>query len=189
MVCRSYTWQHKPPPLAPLSCFRERVGEWGENGEWYFSLSCSQTPHGQCQTVTIGVVCGGAYGGLLIQMQRISLRSSGLRRKQNLEKILGLKVTQLSCLFFTFSPPLFFRFSSLLFFFFCCAFCWLYCVRKSFWGKLLGEKKGRGSWNEIFFGICGSTLHGFLTESYSFWYGLKDLFILHELADKVVLDR
>ena len=26
-----------------------------------------------------------------------------------------------------------------------------------------------------------------LTESYSFWYGLKDLFTLHKLADKVVL--
>ena len=39
-------------------------------------------------------------------------------------------------------------------------------------------------------------LHGFLpfspvplTELYSFWYGLKDLFTLHKLADKVVLDR
>ena len=26
-----------------------------------------------------------------------------------------------------------------------------------------------------------------LTESCSFWYGLKDLFTLHKLADKVVL--
>ena len=38
-------------------------------------------------------------------------------------------------------------------------------------------------------------LHGFLpfslvslTELCSFWYGLKDLFTLHKLADKVVLD-
>ena len=44
-------------------------------------------------------------------------------------------------------------------------------------------------------GIFGSMLHGFLpfspaylTRSYSFWYGLKDLFTLHELADKVVLE-
>ena len=44
-------------------------------------------------------------------------------------------------------------------------------------------------------GIFRSTLHGFLpfsvaslTESCSFWYGLKDPFTLHKLADKVVLD-
>ena len=28
-----------------------------------------------------------------------------------------------------------------------------------------------------------------LTELCSFWYGLKDLFTLHKLADEVVLDR
>ena len=28
-----------------------------------------------------------------------------------------------------------------------------------------------------------------LTELCSFWYGLKDLFTLHKLANKVVLDR
>ena len=28
-----------------------------------------------------------------------------------------------------------------------------------------------------------------LTESYSFWYGLKDHFTLHKLTNKVVLDR
>ena len=49
-----------------------------------------------------------------------------------------------------------------------------------------------GQWNKIF----GSMLHGFLplsseplTEMCSFWYGLKDLFTLHKLAEKVVLDR
>ena len=49
-----------------------------------------------------------------------------------------------------------------------------------------------GQWNKIF----RSMLHGFcpfspvsLTELCSFWYGLKDLFTLHKLADKVVLDR
>ena len=47
-------------------------------------------------------------------------------------------------------------------------------------------------WNKIF----RSMLHGFLplspvslTELCSFWYGLKALFTLHKLADKVVLDR
>ena len=28
-----------------------------------------------------------------------------------------------------------------------------------------------------------------LTEWHSFWYGLKDLFTLHELADKIILDH
>ena len=51
-------------------------------------------------------------------------------------------------------------------------------------------------WNKIFMEIFTSTSHGFLllspaslTELCSFWYGLKDLFTLHKLADKVVLDR
>ena len=53
-----------------------------------------------------------------------------------------------------------------------------------------------GQWNKIFMEILRSTLHGFLplslvslTELCSFWYGLKDLFTLHKLVDKVVLDR
>ena len=44
--------------------------------------------------------------------------------------------------------------------------------------------------------ISRSMLHGFLpfspvllTELCSFWDGLKDLFTLHKLADKVVLDH
>ena len=50
-------------------------------------------------------------------------------------------------------------------------------------------------WNKIFMEIFKSMLHGLLpfspvslTESCSFWYGLKDLFTLYKLADKVVLD-
>ena len=56
------------------------------------------------------------------------------------------------------------------------------------------EKVG-GQWNKIFMQIFRSMLHGFLplslvslTELCSFWYGLKDLFTLHKLEDKVVLD-
>ena len=44
--------------------------------------------------------------------------------------------------------------------------------------------------------IFRSMSHGFLllppvslTELCSFWYGLKDLFTLHKLVDKVVLER
>ena len=51
-------------------------------------------------------------------------------------------------------------------------------------------------WNKIFMEIFRSMSHGFLllslvslTELGSFWDGLKDLFTLHKLADKVVLDH
>ena len=51
-----------------------------------------------------------------------------------------------------------------------------------------------GQWNKIFVEIFRSMSRGFLllslvslTELYSFWYGLKDLFTLHKLADKVSL--
>ena len=51
-------------------------------------------------------------------------------------------------------------------------------------------------WNKIFMEIFRSMSHGFcpfssvsLTELYSFWYGLKDLFTLHKLADKVTNNR
>ena len=50
--------------------------------------------------------------------------------------------------------------------------------------------------NKIFMKIFRSKSNGFLllsqvslTELSSFWYGLKDLFTLHKLVDKVVLDR
>ena len=56
------------------------------------------------------------------------------------------------------------------------------------------EGKVGEQWNKIFMEIFRSMLHGFLplsqvsfTELCSFWYGLKDLFTLHKLADKVVL--
>ena len=51
-------------------------------------------------------------------------------------------------------------------------------------------------WNTIFMEIFRSMSHGLLllspvslTELCSFWYGLKDLFTMHNLVDKVVLDR
>ena len=55
----------------------------------------------------------------------------------------------------------------------------------------LGEQ-----WNKIFMEIFRLMSHGFLflspvslTDLCSFWYGLKDLFTVHKLEDKVVLDR
>ena len=60
---------------------------------------------------------GSAYGGFLIQMQHISLRSSGLRRKQKFKKIWGLKATQQFFLFFSLSLlPSFFAFLPFFFF-------------------------------------------------------------------------
>ena len=51
-------------------------------------------------------------------------------------------------------------------------------------------------WSKIFMAIFRSMSHGFLllspvslTDLCSFRYGLKDLFTLHKLVDKVVLDR
>ena len=51
-----------------------------------------------------------------------------------------------------------------------------------------------GSGTRFSMEIFGSMLHGFLpfspvslTKLCSFWYGLKDLFTLHNLADKVIL--
>ena len=51
-----------------------------------------------------------------------------------------------------------------------------------------------GQWNKIFMEIFRSMSRGFLllspvslTKLCSFWYGLKDLFTLHNLADKVIL--
>ena len=68
--------------------------------------------------------------------------------------------------------------------------------RKAFRILGLGERKGRWAMKQDFHGGFRSMLHGFLplspvslTELCSFWYGLKDLFTLHKLADKVVLDR
>ena len=56
--------------------------------------------------------------------------------------------------------------------------------------------KAGGHWNKIFMEIFRSMSHGFLLLSsvsltelcLIFWYGLKDLFTLHKLAKKVVLD-
>ena len=57
-----------------------------------------------------------------------------------------------------------------------------------------GKVGGQG--NKIFMEIFRSMSRGFLllspvslTELCSFWYCLKDLFTLHKLAKKVVLDR
>ena len=58
------------------------------------------------------------------------------------------------------------------------------------------EGKVGGQRNKIFMEIFGSVVDVFLpfypmsvSELCSFWYGLKDLFTLHKLADKVIRDH
>ena len=68
--------------------------------------------------------------------------------------------------------------------------------RKAFRILGLGERKGRWAMQQDFHGDFQVNVMVFclfspvsLTELCSFWYGLKDLFTLHKLADKVVFDR
>ena len=105
-----------------------------------------------------------------------------MRRKQNFE-FLGLKVTQQSRLFL-------FAWFLLGFILVGKVFC------KAFRTLGLDERKGRGGsgtrFSRKFSGQCYMVCLPFspvtLTELCSFWYGLKDLFTLHTLADKTVLD-
>ena len=68
--------------------------------------------------------------------------------------------------------------------------------RKAFTILGLDERKGRWVVQQDFPGNFQVNVTWFLpfspvslTELCSFWYGLKDLFTLHKLADKVVLDH
>ena len=68
--------------------------------------------------------------------------------------------------------------------------------RKAFRILGLGERKGRWVMEEDFHGDFQVLVTWFLllspvslTELCSFWYGLKNLFTLHKVAKKVVLDR
>ena len=90
---------------------------------------------------------GRTLCGLLIQMQNISLESSGMRRKQNFE-FLGLKVTQQSSLLvFALSPPFFFAFLASFFFSLAGHLVGFILVgrvfRKAFRILGLGERNGR----------------------------------------------
>ena len=121
----------------------------------FWSLSCYKE-----LKLTTNRFTGRTLHGLLIQMQNISLRSSGKRRKQNFEivfPIWGLKVTQQSwLLLFAFSPPLFFRFSCLIFFSLAGHLVGFFLVgivfRKAFRILGLGERKGRWAMEQDFQG-------------------------------------
>ena len=130
---------------------------------------------------TINPFTGHTLRGLLIQVQNISLGSSGMGRKQN---------------FF----PLFFHFYCLIFFSFTEYLVGFILVRKKFRKafRILGLDERRDRWvvEQDFHGHFQINVTQFLlfapvpvTELWSLWYGLKDLFTLHKLADKVVLDH
>ena len=122
---------------------------------FFWSLSCYKE-----LKLTTNQFTGRTLHGLLIQMQNISLRSLGKRRKQNFEivfPIWGLKVTQQSwLLLFAFSPPLFFRFSCLIFFSLAGHLVGFFLVgivfRKAFRIFGLGERKGRWAMEQVFHG-------------------------------------
>ena len=92
---------------------------------------------------------GHTLRGLLIQMQNISLRSSGMRRKQNFEIVFGFK-SDTAVLTFTF------RFSCLIFFSLAGHLVGFILVgrvfRKAFRILGLGERKGRWVMEQNFHG-------------------------------------
>ena len=109
----------------------------------FWSLSCYKG-----LKLTTNRFTGRTLGGLLIQMQNISLRSSGMRRKQNFEIVFGFKSDiAVLTLLFAFSPPFFFRFSCLVFFSLAGHLVRFILVgrvfRKAFRILGLGERKGR----------------------------------------------
>ena len=80
-------FQNDINPFAPGDFAEKRVlklVEWF-SGHWYKELK-----------LTTNRFTGFPLHGLLIQMQNISLQSSGMRRKQNFKIVFGLKVTQQS---------------------------------------------------------------------------------------------
>ena len=90
-------------------------------------------------------------------MQNISLRSSGMRRKQNFDKVFGFKSdTAVLTFTFIFSPPLFFRFSCLIFFSLAGHLVGFILVgivfRKAFRILGLGQRKGRWAMEQDFHG-------------------------------------
>ena len=120
-------------------------------------------------------------------MPNYSFRSSGMRRKQNLDFHLSLSLLPAS---FAFLSPFFF-------------FCWAF-TRLPFGGKRFGKKPedreiflkevrvGRGTRFSLEFSAQSYTFFFFafslacLTESRSFGYRLQDLISRHKLVVKVV---
>ena len=100
---------HSTLESLPKTCFEASKEVFGSLSSYYKELK-----------LTTKLFAGRTLCGLLIQMQNISLRSSGMHRKQNFE-FWGLKVTQQSwlLLFASYLLPSFFAFRASFFF-----YCW-----------------------------------------------------------------
>ena len=153
----------------------------------FWSLSC-------CKELkpTIKLFTGCRLCDLLIQMQNIGLQSLGMCRKQNFVIVLGFK-SDTAVLSITFHVLSFSLFSLFLPHFF--SFPWHLVgiiFGKAF--RILGLDERKGRWvveqdfprnfqvsvTLFFLPFCLVSL----TKSCSFCCGLKDLFILHKLAEK-----
>ena len=179
----NWTLNHLPLEILPKNAFWTRAVFW--------SLSCYKE-----LKLTIKPFTGHTLHSLLIQMQNISLWSSGMHRKQN---FWHRETAVLTSTFRFLSSPLF-QFFCLIFFSFAGHLVGFILVgivfRKPF--SILGLEEWKGRWivEQDFhenFQVNVTRVFAFspvsLTELYSFWYGLKILFTLHKLADKVVLDH
>ena len=126
---------------------------------------------------------GRTLRSLLIQMQNIGLQRSGCAESK--------ETRQSWLLLLAFSPPLVFRFSC-LFFFFRWRFSRLHFAGKRFWESFedfrIRGRKDRSVVEQDFRGNFLVNVTWFFV-LFSVWYALKDLFTLHRLVDKVVLDH
>ena len=130
--------------------------------------------------LTTKLFAGRTLCGLLIQMQNISLRISGMHRKQNFE-FLGLKVTQQSwlLLFASYLLPSFFAFLASFFFLLLgiilIGFILVRRVfRKAFRILGLGERKGRRVVERDFHGNFRVNVTWF----FAFYSGVLDWIVL-----------
>ena len=109
----------------------------------FWSLSCYK----ELKLTTNRFTCR-TLGGLLIQMQNISLRSSGMRRKQNFDIVFGFK-SDTAVFYFSLSLlPSFFAFLASFFFPLAGHLVGLILVgrvfRKAF--RILGSGERKGKW-------------------------------------------
>ena len=160
---------HSTLESLPKTCFEASKEVFGSLSSYYKELK-----------LTTKLFAGRTLCGLLIQMQNISLRSSGMHRKQNFE-FLGLKVTQQSwlLLFASYLLPSFFAFVASFFFLLLgiilVGFILVRRVfRKAFRILGLGERKGRWVVERDFHGNFRVNVTWF----FAFYSGVLDWIVL-----------
>jgi len=139
------TLTHSLLEILPKNAF------WSYSRVVFWSLSCYKE-----LKLTTNPFTGRTLHRLLIQVQNISLRSSGMCRKQNFEIVFGFK-SDTAVLTFSFpflSSPLFSLF--LLIFFSLAGHLVVFILVEKVSGKTLmilglNERKGRWLWDKIFF--------------------------------------